>query len=346
MKKIVGIIAAAAILATSVFAADVSATAKVSSDLFKSVGQDQLKDDGVTVDTPEGATTVFGSLNNAQKADYATLFSLQVSTDNAGGGVKYWGDNAASKVTFGAFNVWFKPTDNIKLSFKENGGGLFGDKYHGYYANNVAGYDAGYGINFGLDALSIDVCFGENFVTKASKDADAVIGQIGAKVGYNADFGSIAVIFKATNQAADPAKNIEGGNFKVIEIGAGYQGSFDVVGVVFNAGAKITDGKADIGINPSAGGNIDAISWAIDVPVKIPNGGDAEVGLNAKAGYALDNVKFTLRFEDGNLLAKDFAATIGLAIEGNVGIASWKVDPNYNTGKKIFTVGFEAGVGF
>ena len=333
MKKIVGIIAAAAILATSVFAADVSATAKVSSNLFTSA---------------DGAMTLFETLNNAQTADYATLFSLQVSTDNAGGGVKYWGGKGVNidmskllepdyepgvsdLVAFGAYNVWFKPTDNLKLSFRENGGGLFGDKYHGYYANNVAGYGAGYGASISLDALAIDICFKEGFMSKA-KDQDAVIGQLGAKIGYNADFGSIAAIFSADK------------NFKAFEIGAGYQGSFDVVGVVFNVGAKIADSKTTIGINPSAGGNIDAISWAIDVPVTIAD--DTSVGLNAKAGYALDNVKFTFRFEDSNLMAKEFDATIGLAIEGNVGIAAWKVDPNFGVKAKKFAVGFEAGVNF
>ena len=335
MKKIVGIIAALA-MAGAVFAADVSATAKVSSTLFESA---------------DGAISLFKKLDNAETADYATLFSLQVSSDNAGGGVKYWGRKdvvvgiddkgeavKAEIVEFGSYNVWFKPTDSIKLSFRENGGGLFGDKYNGYYAHDVASYAAGYGISFALDAINIDFVIADSDFVNKPKDGDAVIGQFGTKISYGADFGSLAFIFKAEN------------NFKAFDIGAGYSGNFDAVGVVFNAGAKISKKETVVGINPSAGGNVDAISWAIDVPVTLtlPKNGDTttEVGLNAKAGYALDAATFTLRFESGNLLAKTFDATIGLAIEGNVGAASWKVDPNYNVGKKTFAVGFETGISF
>jgi len=324
MKKIVGILAAAAVLATSVFAADVSATAKVSSDLFK-------------FDTKSGAMTVLGTLNNAQTASYATLFSLQFSADKAGGGVKYWGDNTDGKVKFGSYNVWFKPTDNLKLSFRENERGLFGDKYHGYYANDVGKVKEGYSATVSLDAITIDFNLCEDLVIKAGNNADAKIGELGAKLSYNADFGSIAALFDAYS------------NFQAFKIGAGFSGNFEGIGVVVNAGADINGNAIKIGINPSAGGNVDAISWAIDVPVYIePNKTSdvASVGLNAKAGYQFEPAKCTLYFEDGNLLANKFAAKIGLAIEGNIGGAAWKVDPNYDLGSDTFKIAFEAGIGF
>ena len=319
MKKIVGILAAAAI-ATSVFAADVSAGAKVASTLFSS---------------QDGNIELLGTLNNDLTANYKTLFSLQFSSDNAGGGVKYWANNTEATgdyVAFDSFNVWFKPTDALKLSFRENGLELFGDKYNGYYAHNVAGATGGYGLTYAADALTLDLRLGENFVKKAD-GADAVVGALGAKLSYSADFGSIAAVFEASN------------TFKNFKVGAGYSGSFGDVGVVFNAGAVLEDGKdAVIGINPSAGGSIDAISWALDVPVEIAD--KAKVGLNAKAAYALDPCTATLYFEDGDLINGDFDATIGLKFNGSVGAASWQIDPSFKVDTKKFNVAFETAVNF
>ena len=356
MKKIVGIFAAAAVLATSVFAADVSATAKVKSTLFNS---------------KDGAISLLGTIENNQTAGHITLFTLSTSSDNAGGTVKYWGDG--NKVVFGGYTVWYKPTDALKLSYKENALELFGDKYNGWYAHNVAGSNAGYGLQIAADALTFDVVVKDGFMTKA-KDADPVIGQIGAKVSYAADFGSIAAVFSYAGESTTPAVaakkawkfNDETGlydhdakndtkaadavkNPATIEIGAGFSGNFDAVGVVFNAGAKIAGETTTVGINPSAGGSIDALGWALDVPVTLTLASETTtaLGLNAKASYALDPAKFTLYFEDANLLADgDFAAKIGCAIEGSVGAASWKVDPSFDTGKKEFNVALETGISF
>ena len=318
MKKIVGILAAAA-LATSAFAADVSATAKLSSNLFTS---------------KDGAIEALTALNNAQTADYATLFNLSVSTDKAGGGVKYWAKD--NDVTSGAYNVWFKPTDAIKLSFKENGLGLFGQKYKGYYAHEVAKSAAGYGFSYAADAIALDIVLEDGFLTKA-KDADATLKAVGAKFGYSADFGSIAFLFSADN------------TFKKFQIGAGFSGNVGDIGVVFNAGAIIDDGTTTVGLTPSAGGSIDALSWAIDIPVDIILGDKTttKVGTLAKVTYALDAFKVSPYFEDEDFLAEgDFAAKIGVAFEGNVGSAAWKVDPNFTTKDKAFTVAFETSIGF
>ena len=337
MKKIVGILAAAAI-ATSVFAADVSATAKVKSTLFKYNAKELTsKDDKgvVSVTAKEGQMSAFGKIENNQTAGHITLFTLSTSTDNAGGTVKYWGNG--STVDFGGFTVWYKPADNIKLSYLENALELFGDKYNGYYAHDVAKQAAGYGLQIAADAVTVDVVLQDDFVTKADKDAKVALKQLGAKIGYSADFGSLAFIFAANN------------TFKAFDIGAGFSGNFGDVGVVFNAGAKIdTDNNTKkIGINPSAGGSIDALSWAIDVPVTLDIGNDPSVGTNAKVAYALDPVTVTGYFEDGNFLAAgDFAATIGAKLNGSVGAASWEINCSYKTADKEFNVGLETGIGF
>ena len=206
-----------------------------------------------------------------------------------------------------------------------------GQKYKGYYEHNVAGAGAGYGLQFAADALTFDVVLGENFVTKA-KDAEAKIGQLGAKVGYNADFGSLAAVFSAD------------ANFKKFEVGAGYSGNFDAVGVVFNAGAKIADDKTTIGLVGSAGGSVDAISWAIDVFADIADA--TKVGTYVKAAYAFEPATATLYFEDTDFSADKFGATIGLKFNGNVGAASWEVDPHFTTADSVFAVGFNTAISF
>ena len=333
MKKIVGILAAAAI-ATSVFAADVSANVKLHSSLFN------LKGDNMTA---------LDELKNDATADYKPLFKLAVSGDNYGGSVVYYGEDDAGKkkLDYDKFNIWFKPADILKLSFKENGLSLAADKYNGYNANDPASVGGGYGLELTpADGITLNVNLAEKFLTNAGDTS--VIGEIGFKFGYAADFGSIAAIadFKS--------------DFKKYQFGAGYSGSFDAISVVFNVGyknwyaGKDAAGKdADLDgmtvvIDPSAGGSMDAISWAIDVPVKL-TGKDkitTGLGLKAKGTYALDSTKLTLKFEDGDLINGDFDATFGLDVEGNVGAASWKVAPSYNVGNETFGVAFETGIGF
>ena len=218
MKKIVGILSAAAVLAASVFAADVSASAGLSSTLFES-------------DTA-GKVVVLDSLNNNKTADYATLFSLQCSSDVAGGGVKYWGNGDAVK--FGAFNVWFKPMEGLKLSFMENGLGLFGDKYNGYEAKAVAKVGAGYGVEYSISGLTFNLNFVPKFAGKADRDACAGINEFGLKAAYSADFGNVAVIADFNK---GPDKDGESVNFNSFKVGAGYSGKIaDVVDLVGTVG--------------------------------------------------------------------------------------------------------------
>ena len=98
MKKIVSILAVAA-MAASMFAVDVSVTSKLSSTLFKYDGKAET-------------VSALGGLANAQTADYATISSMSVSTDNAGASIKFWGDKTPGTLKFGAisgcYSCWIR----------------------------------------------------------------------------------------------------------------------------------------------------------------------------------------------------------------------------------------------
>ena len=326
MKKIVGILSAAAVLAASVFAADVSASAGLSSTLFES-------------DT-DGKVVVLGSLDNKQTADYATLFSLQYSSDVAGGGVKYWGKD--DNVKFGKFNVWFKPMEGLKLSFMENELGLFGDKYNGYEAHAVAKVNNGYGVEYSISGLTFNLNFVPEFAGKANRDACAGINEFGLKAAYAADFGSVAVIADFNNGPDKKGKSV---NFNSFKVGAGYSGKIaDVVDLVGTVGFQynqkgtnhITDGfkipgstlknkmvyqdrlnllKATV----SAGGNIDAFGWAVCVPATVEFvtfpikeevfsyslPAEFKLGLQVSASYKIGNIGLKAYFESADLFVHD-----------------------------------------
>ena len=324
MKKIVGILSAAAVLAASVFAADVSASAGLSSTLFES-------------DT-DGKVVVLGSLANKQTAAHATLFSLQYSSDVAGGGVKYWGKD--NRLEFGAFNVWFKPMEGLKLSFMENELGLFGDKYKGWEAHAVAKVGKGYGVEYSISGLTFNLNFVPEFAGKANRDACAGINEFGLKAAYAADFGNVAVIADFNN---GPDKKGESVNFNSFKVGAGYSGKIaDVVDLVGTVGFQYNqDGNKDPDDNytdhftgeicafqkrlnkllatVSAGGNIDAFGWAVCVPatvefvtfpfeneyfsVSLP--AEFKLGLEVSASYKISNIGLKAYFESADLFAHD-----------------------------------------
>ena len=322
MKKIVSILAVAA-MAASMFAVDVSVTSKLSSTLFKYDGKAET-------------VSALGGLANAQTADYATISSMSVSTDNAGASIKFWGGSVTvdSKkndyLAYGAISVWFKPTDMVKLSFLGNDDGLFGDKYNGYEANKLAAIPAGYGVEIATNGLTVKINAANDWMSKA-KDADVVIGDTGIKVAYGADFGSVAAIVDFKN------------TFKDVTFGAGYSGNFGDVGVVLTAAYDVKAKKALI--VPSLGGSVEGIGYALCAPVTIVKDAN-KFGLYASASYTVNSIGLKAYFEDANLAADTFACKIGLDVTGNVGIASWKVAPSYTTDTKVFAIGFETGVSF
>ncbi len=386
MKKIVGILSAAAVLAASVFAADVSASVGLKSTLFES-------------DTA-GKVVVLGPLTNNQDAGHLTLFSLQYSSDVAGGGVKYWG--SGDTVKFGKFNVWFKPMEGLKLSFLDNELGLFGDKYNGWEAKAVAKVGEGYGVEYSISGLTFNLNFVPQFAGKTDRDACAEINEFGLKAAYAADFGNVAVIADFNK---GPDKDGESVNFNSFKVGAGYSGKIaDVVDLVGTVGFQYNQDGTNhfkdfafqnrlnlLKATVSAGGNIDAFGWAVCVPatvefvtfpadkVNIP--AEFKLGLQVSASYKIGNIGLKAKFESDDLFVHDidlvesfaetiiasvggdtlnvkevknnyFAGKFGVEVTGNVGAASWKVIPELNINtqkdneKTTFKISFETFINF
>ncbi len=99
MKKIVGILAAAAV-AASAFAADVSASTKIGGRLFNY----------------EGNTVKFLTEKN-DSHDYANPnMTFSISDEKAGATVKLTTDGDKKNVAMTTQTIWFKPIDALKIT--------------------------------------------------------------------------------------------------------------------------------------------------------------------------------------------------------------------------------------
>ena len=329
MKKIVSILAVAA-MAASMFAVDVAANAKLTSDLF-------------SYNTGDGAMTVLGGLSNGADPD----LNFAVSGDKAGAGFKIKHGQELFKISDDekvngadiiAMNIWFKPTDSLKLSFKENADNLFADKYNWWNKYNMASIPGGYGIEYSANGLTVKLNASESVLSKANKDADLAVGKIGAMVVYGADFGKIAVI--ASNFGGNDWEGLDAMTF-----GVGYTNTIAGIDLVADADVSIKDGLARAQGLVYVGGNAGDLGYALVSRLRYTEDATS-LALCAKASYKIDAITATAKFESDDVLADSFAAVVGVDFSGNVGAASWAVKPNYNFGSKTVAVGFETALSF
>ncbi|NLC91882.1 MAG: hypothetical protein GX677_00185 [Treponema sp.] len=131
MKKIIGIIGIAAVLASSMFAAEVKAKVRLTGSIIDYSEADKYnfriykdKDDS-TKDllTVMGTRAKFMTLDTHQAENWNPIFDISVSTDVAGAGFKFYNTSGtweygtpAFYVNDGKWNVWFKPFDNFKVT--------------------------------------------------------------------------------------------------------------------------------------------------------------------------------------------------------------------------------------
>jgi hypothetical protein len=192
MKKIVGILAAAAI-ATSVFAADVSASTKIKGTVFS---YDNAK-----------TFSLFSEVNDSH--DYANPnMTFSVSDDKAGATIKLTTDGSNESVAQTTQTIWFKPVDAFKITvgnfdvalnkeqikWTESVTGLGGNGF--LFSVNVEG--------FGLD-LGLSQADNAKWFSKADGQDDPAISSFFIKAGYTADFGTIGG-FVEFNRAASGRK--------------------------------------------------------------------------------------------------------------------------------------------
>jgi len=240
MKKIVGLLAAAAVLATSVFAADVSAKVRVGGNIFSMDATKANKD---------GNEANGFSLLNADTISHtydAPFATLTTSTDNAGGTVKFVGDENGLKA--GDVQVWFKPIDVLKIQagsqdFAMNKETIDWTQHHGDQAYDTYGYSLG----FAQDAISANVAFGtgdngwffQDPIAKYDwdeKPLEAYIKDLYVNFAYGADFGTISAFFRYRGKSWDGvAEAKKGDNSKLafnpskLNFGAAYKNTIDAL---------------------------------------------------------------------------------------------------------------------
>ena len=367
MKKIVGIVAAAAI-ATSVFAADIASATKINGKLFE-YGKDK-------------SISLFTENNDSH--DWANPnFTMSISDDRAGATVKITSDGGNKTPAITTQTIWFKPVDALKITagsydialnkeqidWTESKTGLGGN---GFLASiNVEGF----GLDIGLDAN------GKNWLSKAD-GADPAINKIFAKAAFSADFGTIggfftyetvaAVAAKApvaaktawkfddngvpvrdpdndtTAVAGEAAKDAS----KNILFGAGYRNNFSGVDAFVNVVGNMTEKFDWIRPELYIGGSADALGYQLfAAPLIYTNADlkkDTKVELLAKVTYALDGgITPYAYFKSANLLAKTFESTVKVGATGSVGLMGWNCWVQLDVADKTaFSVPFELTVSF
>jgi hypothetical protein len=290
MKKIVGILTAAAI-ATSVFAADVSASTKIKGALFS---YDNAK-----------TFTLLKEGNDSH--DYANPnMTFSVSDDKAGATVKLTTDGATKNVAMTTQTIWFKPIDALKVTAGNFDVAL--NKEQIKWTDSVTGLGGnGALLSVAVEGFGLDVgfaCNEANWFSKADGADNPTIADWFIKGAYSADFGTIggfvefnrskrrtyayhddfflgpevAVGTKTTYKldtdtgkivANDPAVDkqrgcawaLKDGAITDILFGAGYRNNFDGIDLFVNFNGYMADKFEWVRPEVYAAGTFDALSF-------------------------------------------------------------------------------------
>ena len=234
MKKIVGILAVAAVLATSVFAADVSAKVKLDGELINYDGTKEK----------DGFSAIMIQHNGNES--WNPVLSLAVSDDKSGAEVQFYvGDWDATKM--GSWNhgygigaltwrIWFKPIDVLKIT-----AGLL-DEYtnreHINWDHTLYNYERhfGYKAEVSTNGFTLGAAFHIHdpwgsalpgtFWFSQSNDK-AVINGFSINASYAADFGTILGLFDFNN------------TFKKINANVGFSKGFGEMSFFVDAGLAV-----------------------------------------------------------------------------------------------------------
>ena len=372
MKKIVGIVTAAAI-ATSVFAADVSAATKIKGNLF---GYDEAK-----------KMTLLNENNDSH--DYANPnMTFSISDDKAGATVKLTTDGGDKAVKMTTQTIWFKPVDALKITagnfdialnkeqidWTESVTGLGGN---GFLASvNVEGF----GLDVGFTANGADWLSKKDADDPKTADVDeskTVIKQFFVKAGYSADFGTIgafaefnrhkdgrktyadhdllfgwntldAVYGKGASRNETNMYKLKDGEIGDILFGAGYRNNFNGIDVFCNVNGYMADKFEWIRPEVYVSGSADAFGYSLFVAPVIFADSDLEADpmceVVAKVTYAMDGITPYAYFKSFDVIGKNyvndesrFVSTIKLGATGSVGAMGWNLWCQIDTGKTVGT---------
>ncbi|MCR4947738.1 MAG: hypothetical protein K6A15_01130 [Treponema sp.] len=380
MKKIVGILAAAAVLATSVFAADVSAATKIKGEVLKYDGSAE-------------SFKLFKEGNDSHEYAQPNI-TFSISDDKAGAEVKLSSDGGTKEVKLVKQTIWFKPVDVFKVTVGNFDVALNKEKIK--WTESVTGLGGnGILLSLNVSGFGLDAGFTANeaYWLESTK-ADPIIKQFFLKAGYSADFGTIAgyiefnrsgrrtyafhdALFNVDQETTgtewyvDPADGqtksrtkkttsrvpafaVNTGAISDIHFGAGYANNFNGIDMFVNVAGYM--GKEFNWVRPEfyIGGNVDAFGYQAFVAPVIFLGTvkpDPAVALEivAKLTYQLEPCKIYAQFYDSNVMTKKFVSTIELGAEGSCGVANWKIWAQIDTkanDKVDIAVPFELSVNF
>ena len=347
MKKIVGILSAAAVLAASVFAADVSAATKLNGNAF-------------SYDNAGKKFEMFSQGNDSH--DYANPnLTFSISDDRAGATIKLTTDGSTLNVAQTTQTIWFKPFDFLKVSLGSYDFAL--NKETILYTESITGLGGnGYAVSVNVSGVAFDLFLnqGNNNVFWFVKDneSDPAIAEFGAKVGYSADFGSIGAFVDINRTGKrwtyhDKLSLIDqnDGTIKNIMFGAGYKNNFSGIDAFANVVGYV--GKSFDWVRPElfVSGNIDAFGFGLFAAPVIWTNADLneefEMQIVAKLSYALNGVTPYIQFEDSNIVAETFTSKILVGASGNLGLMGWKVWAQVDTSDSVkISIPFELTVSF
>ena len=260
MKKIVGILSAAAVLATSVFAADVSAKVKLDGNLFNY--------DGTKDKDPVSAVMIQHNTDES----WNPVLKMATSGDNYGAEVGFYiGNWDATKMDgwnhgYGTglkeWKIWFAPIDNLKLKVGRIDASLNTDTID--YDTRIFNYDEwGYQAEYSADGLTLNVGLHtgdpdkywlSQSYDKEKDETKTNVAGFGVYGAYNADFGALSVLFDANK------------TFEDIKAGVGYKNAFGDLNLFADAALfYVKDQKS---INKDHEAVKDELGLGFDVDVK------------------------------------------------------------------------------
>ncbi len=327
MKKIVGIFAAAAVLATSVFAADVSAKVQLEGNIFKFNADKSISMFDIAKPSDQAWNPILKTSVNNEKAG-AEFVIYTGNWEAEGGWNKAWAIGATN------FKIWMMPFDGFKFIFGHNSWKL--NEEHITYSKSDSGIDSkGYSINYSANGLSFDLGLlpgwgsGEKWMEKAD-GGDVVINDTAVKFQYGADFGTINAMLVAKK------------TFKDLKFGAGYANKFGGVSIFANVlGYMAESSFTKLRVELYGEGNVDALAWKIFPVIEISPDADDVLNaiLYARVDYALDGFGIYCQIEDDGLttLMKEGGKTLVVkpGVKGNVGGADWDVAVKFDIAKDI-----------
>src|SRR5574344_295275 len=159
MKKILGIIGIAAVLASSMFAAEVKAKVKITGAIIDYTEADKYNwgdGTGIKDSVVFGTRAKFMTLDTHKQANSDSIFNMSVSTDVAGAGFKFYnGNDNSAIITDTAWNIWFKPFDNFKVTMGNYDIKLNCEQIYWWHTNTGLGGD-GYVFEYTMGDFTFD----------------------------------------------------------------------------------------------------------------------------------------------------------------------------------------------